>query len=133
VTVQLAKDSLDVGLVTVHPEESLAFYRDVLGLPYEGESPLPGGSMHRLRVGSSVLKLVTLRRPPKAEAAPGGLAGATGYRYMTLTVADLPSVLRGCEEGGRPVVVPPTELPGGATIAMVADPDGNWVELLAPV
>jgi len=86
VTVQLAKDSLDVGLVTVHPEESLAFYRDVLGLPYEGESPLPGGSMHRLRVGSSVLKLVTLRRPPKAEAAPGGLAGATGYRYMTLTL-----------------------------------------------
>lgn len=130
--IRLAKDSLDVGLVTTHPEESLAFYRDVLGLPYDGESPVPGGSMHRLRAGSSALKLITLRRAPKAEAAPGGLAGATGYRYVTLTVADLPAVLRGCEGAGRPVVVPPTELPSGATIAMVADPDGNWVELLAP-
>ena len=53
--MRLAKNSLDVGLVTTRPEESLTFYRDVLGLPHEGEFPMPGGSMHRLTVGTSVL------------------------------------------------------------------------------
>lgn len=127
---RLAKDSLDVGLVTTRPAESLAFYRDVLGLTYEGEVPMPGGSMHRLAVGTSVLKLVTLRREPLGRSAPGGLAGATGYRYVTLSVLDLDEVVAVCEEAGAKVALKSTALPAGGRIAMVEDPDGNWVELL---
>lgn len=127
---RLAKDSLDVGLVTTKPKESLTFYRDVLGLPYDGESPMPGGSMHRLRVGTSVLKLVTLRREPRGSSEPGGLAGATGYRYVTLSVVDLDEVLAVCEKAGSKVALGATALPDGGRIAMVEDPDGNWVELL---
>jgi catechol 2,3-dioxygenase-like lactoylglutathione lyase family enzyme len=35
-----------------------------------------------------------------------------------------------CEAAGRKVVVPITELRPGITIAIVEDPDGNWVEFL---
>jgi len=108
---RLAKDSLDVGLVTTKPQESLTFYRDVLGLPYDGEAPMPGGSMHRLRVGTSVLKLVTLRREPRGTSEPGGLAGATGYRYLTLSVVDIDEALAVCEKAGSKVALGPPPCP----------------------
>lgn len=131
-TAQLAKDSLDIGIVTTNIDEALPFYRDVLGLPYSGQAPIPGGTMHRLQVGASSLKLVVTDKPPRAVAAPGGLAGSTGYRYCTLTVGNLDDVLAAVLEAGRTVRFGPTQLPTGARIAMVEDPDGNWVELLAP-
>lgn len=131
-SAQLAKDSLDIGIVTTNIEECLTFYRDVLGLEYSGPAPIPGGTMHRLQVGSSSLKLIVMNKPPGALAAPGGLTGATGYRYCTLTVGNLEEVLAAVDGAGRPVRLGPTPLPTGARIAMVEDPDGNWVELLSP-
>lgn len=132
-SVQLTKDSIDLGLVTHDAAGCVAFYRDVLGLDDLGEQPLPGGTMHRLGCGTSVLKVISLRRQPTATAPPGGLSGATGYRYWTLSVADLARVISAVEQAGHPVVVPPTTLRPGVTIAMLEDPDGNWVELLESV
>ncbi|SNR65401.1 VOC family protein [Blastococcus mobilis] len=129
-TVELTKDSIDLGVVTKDPAACLAFYRDVLGLKDLGESPMPGGTMHRLGCGTSVIKLISPRKPPAAEAPPGGLRGGTGYRYWTISVSNLPEVVAAAESAGHPVVVPPTELRPGVSIAMIEDPDGNWVELL---
>jgi glyoxylase I family protein len=102
----------------------------VLGLEYLAETPMPGGSMHRLGCGTSVIKLVSLRKPPPATAPPGGIGGATGYRYWTISVSNMPDVVAACEAAGRPIAVPITELAPGIKIAIVEDPDGNWVELL---
>ncbi|MGZ4428187.1 MAG: VOC family protein [Blastococcus sp.] len=131
-TAELIKESLDIGIVTTNIDEALPFYRDVLGLPYAGPAPIPGGTMHRLQAGTSSLKLVVTDRPPRAVAAPGGLGGATGYRYCTLTVGNMEEVLAAVTAAGRTVKFGPTELPTGARIAMLEDPDGNWVELLSP-
>lgn len=128
--LQLGKDSVDLGLVSRDAAAGVAFSRDVLGLEDLGEEPMPGGSMHRLGCGTSVLKVISLRREPTASAPLVGLSGATGYRYWTLSVADLPGVVRSVEQAGHRVVVPPTQLRPGVTIAMLEDPDGNWVELL---
>ena len=129
-TVQLTKDSIDLGIVARDPAAALAFYRDVLGLEDLGESPMPGGTMHRLQCGTSMIKIVSLRRQPEAFAPPGGIGGATGYRYWTISVSNLRDVVASAEQAGRTIVVPPTELRPGITIAMIEDPDGNWVELL---
>src|SRR5689334_2616116 len=107
--VQLTKDSIDLGIVTTAPEPMVAFYRDVLGFEDLGEMPMPGGAMHRLRCGTSDVKIVAPRNAPPAAAAPGGIQGATGYRYWTISVANLEDLVAACEGAGRKVVVPITE------------------------
>src|SRR3954447_3323000 len=128
--VNLTKDSIDLGIVVKDAGAALAFYRDVLGFDDLGESPMPGGTMHRLACGTSQIKLVSLKREPGASAPPGGIGGATGYRYWTISVANLAEIVAACEAAGVPIAVPITELRPGITIAMVEDPDGNWVEFL---
>lgn len=129
--VKLTKDSIDLGIVTVDADASLAFYRDVLGLEPVGEVPMPGGgTMHRLQCGTSVIKIVAAAKAPPATAPPGGIQGATGYRYWTMSVSNVTELVDECSNAGRKVVVPVTELRPGTTIAIVEDPDGNWVEFL---
>lgn len=130
-TVQLAKDSIDLGIVVTDIEASLAFYRDTLGLPVSGEMALPGGgTMYRLQCGTSVIKLLDPATAPPAVAPPGGIQGATGYRYWTITVTNIAEVLDACAAAGHTVPVPLTVLRPGVTIGIVADPDGNWVEFV---
>ena len=130
--VQLAKQSIDLGIVTKNGPAMLAFYRDVLGFKYLREMPMPGGSgvMHQMLCGESMIKLVVLEQTP-AEAAPGGIQGATGYRYWTITVSNLAELLQECADKGHKVVMKEREIRPGVKIGIVADPDGNWVEFLS--
>lgn len=61
---------------------------------------------------------------------PGGLIGATGYRYWTITVDNIEEAVKACEDAGYKITVPVTEFRPGVTISMIEDPDGNWVELV---
>ena len=128
--VELTKDSIDLGIVVRDAEASLHFYRDILGLEDQGEMPMPGGTMHRLLCGTSLIKLGSLPSQPEAAAPPGGIGGATGYRYWTLSVSNLDEATAQAEEAGRKVVMSPREIRPGIKISMIEDPDGNWVELL---
>jgi glyoxylase I family protein len=128
--IKPTKDSIDLGIVTRNRAAMVAFYRDTLGFEDLGESQSIVGTMHRLVCGTSAIKLVTPVEPPAAIAPPGGIPAATGYRYWTISVPDLAEVLRACEAAGRPVVVPPTQARPGVTVAIVEDPDGNWLEFL---
>jgi catechol 2,3-dioxygenase-like lactoylglutathione lyase family enzyme len=125
------KPSIDLGIVVHDVDAALAFYRDVLGLEYQGQNPVPGGgTMHRLFAGSSMVKLLDVDPPPTLTAPPGGLRAATGYRYFTLSVPNLDELLDACIAAGRAVVIPTTEIVPGVRIAGVEDPEGNWVEFL---
>ncbi|MGD8416761.1 MAG: VOC family protein [Pseudomonadales bacterium] len=129
--VELTKDSIDLGIVTRNPEPMLAFYRDTLGFTHEGEMPMPGGgSMQRLMCGTSLIKIVTPGNLSDRDAIPGGIPGATGYRYWTISVSNLDALTGSCKEAGANVAVAPTEIRPGIRIAIVEDPDGNWVEFL---
>ncbi len=129
--VQLTKNSIDLGIITLDPEASLKFYRDTLGFSYEGKWDMPGGdTMHRLLCGESMIKLVHPKKTPPAEAPPGGIPGATGYRYWTISISNITEVLKACQDGGYKIVFPETQIAPGAKIAIVEDPDGNWVEFL---
>jgi catechol 2,3-dioxygenase-like lactoylglutathione lyase family enzyme len=132
-SVHLTKDSIDLGIVTNDADASIAFYRDVLGFEDLGEFPMPGGTMQRLMCGTSTIKIVSMKRPPPSCAAPGGIGGATGYRYWTISVSNLAEIVAACEAAGAKIAVPITELRPGTTIAIVEDPDGNWVEFLGAV
>jgi predicted enzyme related to lactoylglutathione lyase len=61
---------------------------------------------------------------------PGGIQGGAGYRYWTITVSNLTEMVKACADAGAPVVWSEREIRPGVRIAMVSDPDGNWVEFL---
>jgi glyoxylase I family protein len=130
--ISLTKDSIDLGIVVRDPQKSLAFYRDTLGLESVAETPMPGGgTMYRLLCGASMIKLVHLATEPPAAAAPGGIPGAFGYRYWTISVSNIEEIAEACRAAGYTVVVPVRQLRDGIRISIVEDPDGNWVEFLA--
>ena len=129
--IKLTKDSIDLGIVVRNADAALGFYRDLLGFDYQGSMPMPGGStMHRLMCGTSLIKLVAHDPVPEASNPPGGIAKATGYRYWTMSVSNLTEIVAACEAAGVKIRIPVSEIRPGITIAMVEDPDGNWVEFL---
>ncbi len=127
----ISKQAIDLGIVTTNGPAMLAFYRDLLGLEFKGEMAMPGGkgTMHRLLCGDSLIKLVVMPELP-AKAAPGGIQGAAGFRYWTVTVSNLEDMAKACTDAGHKLVWPVREIRPGVRIAMVEDPDGNWVEFL---
>ncbi len=130
-TIALKKDSIDLGIVTTNGDAMVAFYRDLLGFTEESQTPFPmGGVMHRLRCGTSLIKIVVPTDAPAQKPAPGPITRATGVRYWTMIVSNLGEILAATEAAGHKTVVPITEVRPGVTIAMVEDPDGNWVEFV---
>ncbi len=131
--VKVAKDAIDLGIVTTNGDAMLNFYRDVLGFEHEGDISMEHVGiqvMHRLSFGKSLIKIVVPVKDPNAPPAPGGIPGGTGYRYWTMTIENLDEVLRAVEAAGQKVVWPRTEVRPGVVIGMVEDPDGNWVEFI---
>lgn len=129
--VRLSKQAIDLGIVTTDGAAALAFYRDTLGFRQDPDTPFPaGGTMHRLWCGDSLIKIVVPDPAPPAKAAGGGIPAATGYRYWTISVDNLSELVETCRTAGSRIRVEPREIRAGVTIAIVEDPDGNWVEFL---
>jgi len=129
--LEVQKSSIDIGIIAKNIDAMMKFYGEALGLDLEATIPMPGGgTMNRFKVGDSIIKVIQLVPAPDAEAAPGGIRAATGYRYWTIHVPNLEETVSNVEAAGGKVVVPVREIRPGVTIAFLEDPDGNWVELL---
>jgi catechol 2,3-dioxygenase-like lactoylglutathione lyase family enzyme len=129
--LNIVKTSIDIGLVTGNLDAMVLFYRDILGLQTEAVIDMAGGAtMSRFVCGTTIIKLVCLPKVPDASNPPGGIAGGTGIRYFTITVDNLESAVAECAAAGYAIPVGIRESRPGINIAMIEDPDGNWVELL---
>ncbi len=130
--IALTKESIDLGIVVKDGDAALKFYRDTLGFEHPMSNPMPGGggTMHRLMCGTSMIKLVVLDPVPAAEAPPGGIRGATGYRYWTISVPSVQEIADKCAAAGYAILTPPREIRPGVSITIVEDPDGNAVEFI---
>lgn len=129
--VKLTKDSFDLGIVVADIDASLAFYRDFLGLPFQRKVPMSKTTtLHFLAAGTAAIKLWEVTEPPAPVAKGWPLEGAPGYRYLTLSVSNIDEVVDGASTAGIEIRVPVTEIMPGVKIAILADPDGNSVELL---
>ena len=130
-TISLSKDSIDIGIVVRDGEAALRFYRDTLGLEHIADTPAGNnGTMHRLMCGTTLVKVIEYPEPPEAANPIGGIPAASGYRYWTISVPNLDEMAKRCGDAGYTVAVEPREVRPGVRIAMIEDPDGNWVELL---
>jgi catechol 2,3-dioxygenase-like lactoylglutathione lyase family enzyme len=133
--IELLATNIEVGLVTTDLGPMVDFYEKFLGLPHQGDLDFPGGTMKRYGVGNNVLKLVTLDEPPAAPASPGGGPAAAGIRYFTLVVTNVTRAAAQVRDAGYAIAQELAEfapVPGMGWM-FVADPDGNWVELVGPL
>jgi catechol 2,3-dioxygenase-like lactoylglutathione lyase family enzyme len=129
--VKLTKDSFDLGIVVADIEASLAFYRDFLGLPFQRKMPMSKTTtLHFLGAGTGAIKLWEVTEPPAPVAKGWPLESAPGFRYITLSISNIDEVVGDATAAGIEVRVPVTELMPSVKIAILADPDGNSVELL---
>jgi lactoylglutathione lyase len=126
---KINNDAIEIGIFVRDADTSLAFYRDVLGLEYLGDLTFPGNHMWRFQAGKSVVKLLAQDEPPQAANPPGEIP-ATGFRYLSLFVANLEEVVSEVEAAGCRIAIPITEFQPGARFAFVEDPEGNRIELL---
>ena len=131
-SIELGKESIDIGIVVRDSDTALKFYRDTLGFEHVADIPMPlgDGTMHRLMCGTTLVKLVKFEPVSENADHTGGPGGATGIRYWTITVPDLEAITDKCRSAGYTVAVEPRDVRPGVRISMVEDPDGNWVEFL---
>jgi catechol 2,3-dioxygenase-like lactoylglutathione lyase family enzyme len=127
--LELARPTLDVGLVVHDRAAMIRFYAQTLGLEPDDPLDVDGGEVLRFLVGASTVKLFCLDAPPAADDL--GWMGALGYRLLTVVVTDLDAVVARAEADGVSVERK-TFGEGEAAIplAFLADPDGNSVELV---
>jgi predicted enzyme related to lactoylglutathione lyase len=106
----------------------LAFYGEVLGLQTAPTLNMPGGGqMSQFRIGTSLFKFTNAAGGRQEPSGP--VLDVTGLRVFTYFYADEAAVTRAFTSHGYPA--PEFKGAAGSRRAMVTDPDGQWVELVA--
>jgi catechol 2,3-dioxygenase-like lactoylglutathione lyase family enzyme len=123
-----AKDSVDLLIFARDIRKSLDFYQGTLGLEKTEEVQTPFGNVHRLRYGTSLIKLMDPKQVPPA--GPIGLDKQLGIRCLSFVIRDLSGVCNVLEGKGVEFTVPETQVLPDTRIAMVKDPDGNIIEFV---
>jgi catechol 2,3-dioxygenase-like lactoylglutathione lyase family enzyme len=125
----LRTGQIEAGIVVADLEAMTSFYGDVLGLEHVNDDTGPGRILRRFMRGGGAVKLLAFDEPPAVANPPNGMMGATGLRYLTIEVDDVQKAVERCAAAGRNVPVAPFEFAPGQMVAVVEDPEGNWVEL----
>ncbi len=107
-------------------KRSVAFYRDVLGIPLKFESDewaefATLGTRLALRAGSPPVAAI-----PEKDAAGQPIAGQVGIAFE---VKNLDQVYRDLTARGVRFIQPPTEHAHAGKIATLLDPDGLAIDL----
>ena len=126
--MDLLNDVIDIGIVVSDADRSLKFYRDLLGMEFINDKNSELGHIWFLRCGRTTIELLQFMTPPE-NTPPTDATKAFGYRFIMLRVRDLEAVVDACAAAGYAVPIPVSRA-GDLGFAFVADPDGNWIELL---
>jgi uncharacterized glyoxalase superfamily protein PhnB len=118
------------------PEESLAFYRDLLG--FEVRLDVGGGKMRWITIGPADQTATAIVLTPPA-VDPGitederrtitEMMAKGTYAMLLLATKDLDGVFAKLRDGGAEIVEAPTEQPYGVRDCSVRDPAGNMVKI----
>ncbi len=119
-----------VNLYTADIDAGLRFYRDPLGFEETFRTPTEGTPEHvELVLNGFVLGLGTVaaaQRVHGVDAAPGSPA-----MVLVVWTDDVEAAFKELTSAGAPVVQPPHNTGNNNRNALVRDPDGNLVEIVA--
>jgi lactoylglutathione lyase len=147
--------TIDLGTVVSDVEKSVAWYKDVIGFQEADGFDIPPGfakqtgltnnlpfHVHVLTLGkdekATKLKLMQFKTSPGARVDQNYIHSTYGFRYLTIIVKDLnAAVERAAKHQVKPIAEGPQGLPDGFPqelgLAILRDPDGNFVELVGPL
>jgi predicted enzyme related to lactoylglutathione lyase len=111
-------------LMTSDPEAAISFYTALLGWTTQTMA-MPGGDYHLLKVGDTSVGGV-MAMPPEARA--GGMPPSWG---SYVTVADVDATARKATALGGKVVHGPLDIPGVGRMAVIVDPQGAAINVIA--
>ena len=128
---------LEIGLCVSDLAASLAFYRDGLGFVVVSDIEQPADKARASGLASGAYRVIRLQLflprssdpPPAPVPAPLDRAG---FAFLTVIVADIRIALSELVRHVRVTNAPaPVELRPGTWVALIHDPDGVPVELVA--
>jgi lactoylglutathione lyase len=119
-----------VNLYTRDIEAGIHFYRDVLGFRETFRTPKEGTPEHVELIlngfGVGLGTVEAAKRRHGVEAAPG-----TPAMVLVIWTDDLEKSFELLKSAGTPVVQPPHDVGSSNRSALLRDPDGNLVEIVA--
>ena len=126
----VTRPNVQVGMSVASHAATRSFYVDALGLPEEPDQTFEGRTRHAVTIGVSTIKW--FEADEGAPVHTGPITERAGIRYVTAWVDDLDGAVAELQAKGVSFPVSTTELGGVARLAIAADPDGSWVELVEP-
>ena len=111
-------------------DESIRFYRDVLGLEFERRRPIPENhaEVDFLREPLSGARVELTHWEGKDSFEPG-----EQLDHLAFEVTDLDAALARARAAGAKVAKEPFSLSGGSgRLAFLLDPNEVWIELIEP-
>ncbi len=118
----------EVGIVSAD-RTIVDFLVEVFGLDEREPMDNPAGTLHRIESPGAVIKVMVPNEPPKPVDGEPFLA-VKGIRYLTMWVSDFDGVIERCTARHGRVLHGPFEYEPGTRLAVIADPDGNTIEVL---
>ena len=126
--MEMADNGIVVGLVVRDAAASLAFYRDTLGMKLVASEAMDeGGEKHYLRIRGGYLKLFAPAEAPALR--PSEDLGHTGFYNLALVVTNLEEICTVLKDKGVRLVSEVQTTENGTQWTVVADPEGNPIEL----
>ncbi|MCO1598218.1 VOC family protein [Micromonospora sp. RHAY321] len=125
-------DTALVNLYTSDIEAGIRFYRDLLGFTETFRTPTEGVPEHvELRLGGFTVGLGTVEAARRAH----GVTAEPGRPAMALVVwtHDVDAAFERLVAAGVSAIQPPHDAGNGNRNALLRDPDGNLVEIVAKV
>ena len=129
---------VDIGIVCSDFDESVRFYRDLLGfetvldiqIPEEtakGACLAPRGFRQvRLRAGQTLIKLMQIDSPPSER----GIDFQAGVRWLTFIIDDVPATVARLKDKGVEFLSEPVSAPDAKHVICAKGPDGMLIELV---
>jgi catechol 2,3-dioxygenase-like lactoylglutathione lyase family enzyme len=136
--LKLTHPVIDIAITCSHFEESLHFYRDLLGLEVVLELQIPedlatgaglapsGFRQVRLKAGDTLIKLMQIASPPPRRTHDF----AAGVRWLTFFVENVWETRDALRAKGVRFLTEPAAVPDGGGVVCALDPDGILIEFV---